>query len=409
MMTNGPSTLFVDLRSLVELDERDSELNAALRAQLVDRAHQHDTDELRSSRRRVRPRWRTAAALAAAVVAAAAVSVSLVGGAGKASAQAVLRRAAAVRFGADQGLHFLYSVDVTRAGRSSAGTGDVWVETDGAGVPTQVAETLRLSKEASDPPLLVTRDVQTPAGVYSYDTGDNAILVPSSDDPNWSGRQAPTVPLPAFLFNGATVAQRLQELAAGAEGGAQLVGRQTLDGVPVDVVEVDGWPNGDALRTSFYFDAQSHVLRGFDVVGTDPSHDTASWRVRLVSNATTSSESVPAGTFTLGAPTDAWVQVPPFAMDAVASLCPPGIKPLLVQGESLLDVCRSTTPGLTEDALLSALSGSAKADLDAAVAAGQITGAQADQALVAQRAQLREFVTGTTRPIPIAKGPVRGK
>jgi hypothetical protein len=103
------------------------------------------------------------------------------------------------------------------------------------------------------------------------------------------------------------------------------------------------------------------------------------------------------------------VQVPPFAMDAVASLCPPGIKPLLVQGESLLDVCRSTTPGLTEDALLSALSGSAKADLDAAVAAGQITGAQADQALVAQRAQLREFVTGTTRPIPIAKGPVRGK
>jgi hypothetical protein len=99
--------------------------------------------------------------------------------------------------------------------------------------------------------MMVERVIETPAGIYSYDAEHNVIIVSSGDDPNWATRGI--VALPPFLFDGAWVAQRLQELGQSAHDGARLLGQQTIDGVTVDAVEVDGWPN-DGSRTTFYFD-----------------------------------------------------------------------------------------------------------------------------------------------------------
>jgi hypothetical protein len=393
MKNDAPPTLLRDLRQFVDFDERDEQLRNELRALLLERARPLGVPKGRQ-RWPLRLRLGFAVALAGAAIAAAVAVLGLAGTAGTASAETVLRHAAAVRFAADEAVHLDYSVQVTLSARTSSGTGDVWVETDANGTPTLVAETLSLRKLPSAPPQLVERAIETPAGVYTYAAGHNAIEIPSHTVSSLPP-QSPTVPLPAFLFNGATVAQRLQQLGAGAQGGARLLGQRTLDGFTVDAIQVDGWPNGDSLRTIFYFDAQSHLLRGFDVANTDASYDAASWQVRLASEQTTRADSVPSSTFKLNAPADAWVQTAGSAGDVLARLCPANLKPLLIQGQSLLTACRSTTPGLTEDALVAALSGSSKTDLDSAVAAGQITPDQAAQALASQQTQLRAFVTGS--------------
>jgi hypothetical protein len=319
----------------------------------------------------------------------------LAGTAGPASAEAVLRRAGAVRFAPEQAVHLVYSVEQTFNGGTSTGIGDVWVETDANGTPTLVAETLSRRTLPSAPARLVERDIETPAGVYTYDADRNTIEISSDTVSSLSLHS--TVPLPAFLFNGATVAHLLQQLGTAAQGGARLLGQRTLDGFTVDAVQVDGWPNGGSKRTIFYFDAQSHLLRGFDVTTTDPSYDAASWQVRLASEQTTRADATPSSTFKLNAPADAKLQAPGPSQDVLARLCPANLKLIFAQGESLLTACRSTTPGLTEDALVTALAGSVKTDLDAAVAAGQITQAQAAQALATQQTQLRAFVT-TSQP-----------
>ena len=109
------------------------------------------------------------------------------------------------------------------------------MRTGAAGQPTDVAETFRLRETASAPLRLVERDIETPAGTYIFHATDNAIEIlhqPVSSVPTHS----PTVPLPGFLFNGATVARLLERLSRGATGGAQLVGQTTVDGYSVDTV-----------------------------------------------------------------------------------------------------------------------------------------------------------------------------
>jgi hypothetical protein len=256
-----------------------------------------------------------------------------------------------------------------------------------------VAETITLRATPSAAAQLVERAVETPAGVYAYHADDNAIEIPSHAA---GPPRGPTVPLPAFLLNGATVAQRLQQFAD-AQGGARLLGQRTLDGVTVDAIQVDGWPDPES-KPIFYFDAQTHLLRGFDVTNTDPSH-AESWQVRFASEQTTRADAVPSSTFKLNAPADAKVQPTGPAPDVLARLCPANLKLFLIQGKTLLTACQSTTPGLTEDALVTALAGSSKTDIDAAVAAGQITQAQAAQAFATLQTQLRAFVTAS-QPAP---------
>jgi len=395
MKSETTPTLLRELRQLAELDQRDEQLRDNLRALVLERASSPSVPEPRrwSS---ARPRLGLAAAFAAAAIGAAVTFFGLVGGAGRASAEVVLRHAAAIRFAPNQAVHLVYNVEMTLDGRTSSGTGDVWVQADANGAPSQVAETLALRKVPAAPEQLVERDIETPAGVYTYDASHNAIEIPTQTAGSLPP-QAPTVPLPAYLFDGATVAERLQQLAAGAQGGARLAGQQTIDGVAVDAIEVERWPNGRTLRTTFYFDADSHLLRGFDIESTDPTYDAASWQVRLASHETDANP-LPASTFTLNAPADAWVQAPGPAKDALVRLCPANLKLALAQGESLLAACKAATPGLREDELVAALSGTTEADLDAAVKAGQITPAQATQAFTAEQSQLRDFVTGN-RPI----------
>jgi hypothetical protein len=390
MKTDDPPTLLRDLRRLADLDVRDEQLRSELRALLLERARPRPVED-RRRRWHVQPRLSLAVGLAGAAIAAVIAVFGLVGTSGTASADAVLRRAAAVRFAPEQAVHLDYNVQRTLNGRPSTGTGDVWVETDANGTPTLVAETVSLRGTPSAAAQLVERAIETPAGVYAYHANDNAIEIPSHAV---GPPETPTVPLPAFLLNGATVAQRLQQLGADAQGGARLLGQQTLDGFTVDAIQVVGWPDS-GLRPIFYFDALTHLLRGFDV--TDNAE---SWQVRFVSEQTTRADAVPSSTFKLNAPANAKVQLTGPAVDVLARLCPTNnLKLLLAQGQTLLTACRSTTPGLTEDALVTALAESSKTDIDAALAAGQITQAQAAQALATLQTQLRAFVTAS-QPAP---------
>jgi hypothetical protein len=155
-------------------------------------------------------------------------------------------------------------------------------------------------------------------------------------------------------------------------------------------VQVDGWPDA-ASRTTLYFDADTHLLRGVDSRGTDPSY--GSLQVRLSEQTSGPRDSAPADAFALDAPASAQVQPPPPAMDDVASRCGSQLKQQLAAGQSLLDICRATNPALTENALINALIGSAPQDLAAAVAAQAITRGQADAALQAQRSQIVAMLT----------------
>src|SRR5262249_3626551 len=150
--------------------------------------------------------------------------------------------------------------------------------------------------------------------------------------------QSPTVPLPGFLFNGATVARLLHQLSQGTTGGAELVGQTTIDGHTVDSVQVDGWPDA-GTRTIFYFDANDHLLRGFDFSNTHPSYSNGSGRVRLTSTTQTSAASTPASTFQLNAPADATVQLPGVEGTVLARLCAANLKQLLLQGKTVLQAC----------------------------------------------------------------------
>lgn len=396
MNDDRQTTLLRDLRGLSALDERDERLHDEVRSLLIEQAQTSAEPVTARLPRRSRrwPRLGVAAAVAGAAAVATVTVLAVYGGTGPASAQTVLRKAAAVHFAADQAIHLDYSVQLTRGGSNASGSGDVWVKTDAAGQPTDVAETFSLSKSASAPPQLVERDIETSSGAYIYHATDNAIEILHQRVSSLP-TQSPTVRVPGFLFNGATVAQVLQQLSRGSTGGARLVGQTTIDGHSVDAVQVDNWPD-PGTRTIFYFDANDHLLRGFDFSNTDPSHDNGSGRVRLTSTTQTSVATVPASTFQLNAAADASVQAPEPDNTVLARLCPGNLKQLLLQrGQTLLQACTAATPGLTEQALITALLGSTQADLDAAVAAGQITRDQAARALAAEQAQLHDFITQT--------------
>ena len=68
-------------------------------------------------------------------------------------------------------------------------------------------------------------------------------------------------------------------------------------------------------------------------------------------------------------------------------------KSLLRSGQSLLAACQATAPGVTAANLVAALAASDKAALDAAVAAGVLTPAQAASYLSQVQNQLTTWVT----------------
>jgi hypothetical protein len=410
--------LLEDLRALGEPDARDERLREALAETLLANAasdagqleHQlaSSTHPPRRRRRRLAARGRRRfGALAAPALALAAfvlAMIILLGGHGGASAEALLRRAAAITFEPNQARHIVYDVTMTLPGHVATGTGEIWMATDTAGKPVEATETLRLAKSATAPQMVVERDQQTALGTYTYDGAHNTIVIPSRNDPSWSARATPTLPLPVYLLDGATVAQRVADLAAQGAAHVHLLAERTIDGVTVDAIQVDGWPNGALITATLYFDAGTHVLRGFDSHGTDPSYDSPVWRVRLSEQTSGPRATAPANAFPLDAPASAQVQPLPPAAGALPRLCGRQPKLLLASGQTVLDACHTKHPGLTKDALVNALIGTAAQDLAAAVRAGAITRTQADAALQAQRTQIIAMLT-SNRPLVNAAAP----
>ncbi|HZS88920.1 MAG TPA: hypothetical protein VFE42_15710 [Chloroflexota bacterium] len=327
------------------------------------------------------------------------------------SAQTVLNRAAAaMRLAPNQAAHLTYNMAVTpstdqgsAAAHDKAGSAlqstqklqnslsaDVWVQADANGDPTMSAQTLTPGRPGLRG--IGDRYIQIGQRVYAYDSSHNAILVtagPGMQDfhPSWV--------VPNDALDGAGLTQELSALAQRSPQQVQLLPRQTLDGTTVDVIQINGWSDRPAQRTTFYFDAQSFLLRGFDAASFDSSYPTPSWQVRLTGYNTVAGSAVPANTFTLNAPADARIVAPAPDLSAFSTVCHSSAdaKQVLAGTQSLLAACRATAPAVSEDDLVAALISPYKTALDSAVADGQITQAQAAHSFAAQQQWLDSFVT----------------
>jgi len=325
-----------------------------------------------------------------AVVLGGLASISRLSAPTMASAQSVLHRAAAVRMSPNEAMHLTYAVTVSVPGQGTekallGGMADVWIESDGNGRPVRSSQMLTLAVKN-----LSSRYIQEGGETYSYNPelrGDNTIAIApeARSDPSWL--------VPNHLFDGASVAAYLNGEAG---SGTRLLPQQTLDGHTVDAVRVDGGPNRPALRTTFYFDAQTYLLRGFDAVGIDPSYPMPSWRARLTGEVSLPASAEPAGIFKLNAPT-ARVELPaPVSFDGTfRGVCHTSLnfKQAVVSGRTPLAVCGATNPSMTQAELVDALVNAVGSDLPIAMNAGQITPAQESEALQALRTQITAMVT----------------
>jgi len=320
-----------------------------------------------------------------------------------ASAQVVLRYAAAVRLAPRQVLHVRYLLTVTgmqkgsRATAGLRGVADVWLTADARGAPTVSVQTLTMSHMN-----MISRYVQVGQQVYAYNPemrGDHVIVL------NPAQRALPSWVEPSATYLGSSVAQDLTVLTQRFPQRLRMLEHQTLNGHAVDTLTVDGWSSRPGQRTTFYFDAQTYILRGFDATSLDPTYPMPSWQARLVSSTVIPSTAVAPRTFRLNAPASA--QVAPFdltdpaAFQAIAraftSACHSvtSMKTALMTRDNLLVTCQATAPSMTAAALLAALAAPAATALDGAVAAGQITQAQT---LAARGALHDQLITWIARP-----------
>jgi hypothetical protein len=320
-----------------------------------------------------------------------------------ASAQSVLSRAAAaMRLAPYQATHLTYSVALASPGGKATTSNliaDVWVEADASGVPAMSAQTLADSYSGGSArsasgnvrgrPL--AHYIQIGQLVYGFYGPNNEIVIPPGvhdEHPAWMA--------PVGALDGAGATEELSTLAQHSPRQVHLLSQQLLDGTTVDVVQVDGWTDAPAMRTTFYFDAQSFLLRGFDAASIDLSYPTPSWQVRLTGYRTVAASAIPSRTFMLDAPAEAQVEVPRPDLSVVATVChsTADFQKILQAGtQSLLAACRATAPSVSRDDLVAALMAANTAKLAAATAAGQITTAQEAAGLASQRQSLDTFVT----------------
>jgi hypothetical protein len=273
----------------------------------------------------------------------------------------------------------------------SSGTADVWLGADGSGAPVRSAQTMTLTKSAKGG-TLVSRYIQLGDQIYVYNPefrNDNTIrfLEPS---------RLPSFVTPTNVFDGASLARGL---ASNPSAIVEALPQQTLDGYLVDPVQINGGPTAPGMRTILYYDAHSYVLRGFDATVTDPSYSAPSWQARLVSEQAVAASAVPTGTFLLNAPAGAVVMPEPgkralFAAFAAACHTSTDLKSLLAAHGSVLAACQAGNPGMTDSGLIAALSVPEIAQMDAAVAAGQITPVQEASGRATVQQQIAAFLNG---------------
>ncbi len=140
----------------------------------------------------------------------------------------------------------------------------------------------------------------------------------------------------------------------------------------------------------------------------DPTYPTPAWQARLRSYETMAATVVPPHTFTLDAPATA--SIAPFDLGgpafstfaaAVTATCHSSVNVKLLafrSGQSLLTACQVTAPGMTAADLVAALSAPDKAALDAAVAAGVLTPAQAVNYLTKLQTWFTTWITTPVSP-----------
>lgn len=339
------------------------------------------------------------------------------------SAQTVLSRAAAaMRLGPGQAAHLSYDVTIAstpaqigdapgsngpvpsqpQTGGAAAGKGtmlshaDVWVRADAAGVPAQSSQTL--SDPANPANGLLARYLQLGQQTYGYIIGrPNWIVIPGSHDqhPGWM--------IPNAALDGAGVAQDLSALAQRSPQQVQLLPQRTIGGIAVDALQVNGWADAPAMRTTFYFDRGTFLLRGFDAASSDPSYPTPAWRVRLTDYAAVASTALPVDAFALHAPADAQVDPPMIDFAGYASAFQATCRSTLTMDQlvrvvqtrqqTLLAACQATAPAVSADDLVGALLAPYRTTLASAAAVIHLTQPQVDAALAAQHQWLATLVT----------------
>jgi hypothetical protein len=335
----------------------------------------------------VRAHWRVAQFAAAILLTLSAVIAYAWFGGQPASAQSVLRRASSFHLAANQTAHLTYNVTL----KGHAGSAEVWAQADASGAPVRAAQTLTISGPAKHSPgssgataTLSSRYVQEGQLVYLYDPAHNAILLSpeARDDPGWI--------LPPDTFFGVNVARELSALAQQSPRRVQLLPQRTLDGHQVGAVEVDGWFNQPDLRTTFYFDMSSGLLRGFDSVVRSTAQPI--WQLRLATEETVAA--APPQTFFLNAPATAHVVAPDLTGATFITVCHPTsqAKAQLKAGMSPLALCQQTVPSMTAADLTAALLAPERPAVQAAATAGQITPAQEADCLAALQARLAAWV-----------------
>jgi hypothetical protein len=363
-------------------------------------------------------RWRLTSLVLAATVAAGGIGAYLHGqGPTPVSAQVVLHRAEAVSPGPQSAAHSIYRIS---AGSGVTGTADAWIGTDASGAPTEFALTQTMLDNGKPAPKLSGRLVQTDRVFQVYDPATNTVTTSAAGRPLRFEvtSSSPSTPIQDLegMFVGTLVAQKLSRaIDAGMHPNAFKLQQQTLDGVSVYALKID-----DTASQTFYFNVQTYALEGADWV-----QGGRSWQARLdpAGYQTMPLSAVPAGTFTLNAPstarvvtlsTPADISKRPGAghdviLQSLASACNTTTQAIAIAmqagGRSMLAVCQTTAPGITADSLVSALLVSFKANLDAQVSSGVLTADQEATDLANIRMKLTHMVadqpgsgTGTKQP-----------
>jgi hypothetical protein len=340
-------------------------------------------------------RLRVLQVVAAVALVAAGMAGTVWLGSQPASAEAILDQAAAFHLIGGQAAHLTYQVTLVGGQKNGiSGTADVWVQANASGSPVLSAQTFSggRSPKGLQPGTLVSRYIHDGQQIYAFDAGHDAILVGSEarDYASWI--------VPPEIFFGVSVAQDLRALAGQSPQHVQELPPRTIDGRQVDVIQVTGWLNRPAERSTFYFDSRNFLLRGFDITSIQPAPQSSTWQARLTSDTTLAASAVPSGAFTLNAPAGARAEFHDLTIATLASVChgTPVTKSQLRSGhETPLSACRANAPGMTSAALIAALAAPYRAQLDAAVSAGQITAAQEADSLAMLNAQLAAWINSS--------------
>jgi hypothetical protein len=290
--------------------------------------------------------------------------------------------AAASRLAPGHAAHLVYRFYSVPSGSGRVtGTIDIWMKADARGAAALVAETQTTARSPGTAPLVDRRVLRGRTGL-EYLSGDNTVRMVAI------GAGGPDLFISGARYFSAFAQEQGMRV--------RLLPARTLDGVRVAAVQVDP---PYAPGYTVYFDSRSYLLRGMDI---------GSGRGRLVSATSMPAAAVPPGTFDLNAPPTARrlspivevgdmpsVDHPALALVAICNAPPAELSAAMASGtRSPLDICRTTDPGMTRAALITALAAEERArlGLDEGVAAGKLTPAQEAEQLAALHKKLTIWV-----------------